>query len=128
MTVEFSSTSTPALAASVRSSSPMTKPLIFALCSLEPKNLWICLNSCPPGFSFSSNTTTFNPLFAASIAADRPDGPAPTTIKSYLFILSVLLFSVPQMALPIHHIVSEPSFLLSAGLHRFSHLELRPQP
>ena len=65
------------------------RSLVFALCSFDPKNLWICLNSCPPGFSFSSNTITFIPRFAASTAADRPDGPAPTTIRSYLSISSV---------------------------------------
>ena len=86
ITVAFNTTLTPSSLASFKSSSPIRKPLIFALCSFDPKNLWICLNNWPPGRAFSSKTMTCIPVFAASIAADKPEGPAPTMIKSYLSI------------------------------------------
>ena len=54
ITVASSSTLTPASEASSSSSRPMRKPRSRARCSFEPKNLWICLNSWPPGRAFSS--------------------------------------------------------------------------
>ena len=48
-------------------------------------------------------------LFAASIAAENPDNPAPTIINSYLFM------SLTPPILPRRRTVSAPSFLLSAS-------------
>ena len=39
----------------------MRNPRTFAWCSFDPKNLWICLKSWPPGRAFSSKTTTSMP-------------------------------------------------------------------
>ena len=60
----------------------MRNPRTFAWCSFDPKNLWICLKSWPPGWAFSSKTTTSMPAWAASMAAESPDGPAPITMRS----------------------------------------------
>src|SRR5699024_10757140 len=44
-----------------------------------------CPSNRPPGFIYSSSTSTDNPCLALAMEADNPAGPAPIMIVSYMF-------------------------------------------